>query len=41
MFKRRMSPALAERSSGIIVRTLQDTSKETAREDEVTIKAGA
>jgi hypothetical protein len=41
MFKRRMSPPVAERSRGVTVRTLQDPSEATAREDEAAIKAGA
>jgi hypothetical protein len=36
-----MSPPLAERGSGIFVRTLQDAFKETTRENEVTIEVGA
>ncbi len=39
MFKRRMPPPLAERSLGVVVRTLQVASKETTRENEATIKA--
>jgi hypothetical protein len=41
MFKRRLPPAPAKRSSRVIVRTLQDSFKETTRKNEVKIKAGA